>query len=85
MSPRGRGRGRGAPLSPGVSVGGAGGGGDDVLEDDGLFVVQLSYTPLMLQQMAWDNICHEHKYYYSLFNTAVQRLLPLIYLYYNLF
>lgn len=39
-----------------------------VLDDDGLWVLQLSYTPLMLKQMAFDNICHEHIYYWSLFN-----------------
>jgi 2-polyprenyl-3-methyl-5-hydroxy-6-metoxy-1,4-benzoquinol methylase len=39
-----------------------------VLDDDGLWVLQLSYTPLMIEQMAFDNICHEHIYYYSLFN-----------------
>lgn len=41
---------------------------DKVLDDDGLWVLQLSYTPLMIKQMAFDNICHEHIYYYSLFN-----------------
>jgi len=41
---------------------------NDVLDDDGLWVLQLSYTPLMLYQVAFDNICHEHIYYYSLFN-----------------
>jgi hypothetical protein len=41
---------------------------DDVLDEDGLWVLQLSYTPLMLKQLAFDNICHEHIYYYSLFN-----------------
>jgi len=39
---------------------------DTVMEDDGLLVVQMSYTPLMINQMAFDNICHEHLYYYSL-------------------
>ncbi len=39
-----------------------------VLDQDGLWVLQLSYTPLMIKQMAFDNICHEHIYYYSLFN-----------------
>lgn len=39
-----------------------------ILDDDGLFVLQMSYTPLMIKQMAFDNICHEHIYYYSLFN-----------------
>ena len=37
-----------------------------VLEDDGVWVVQISYTPLMVKQMAFDNICHEHVYYHSL-------------------
>lgn len=40
----------------------------EVLHQDGLWVLQLSYTPLMLTQLAFDNICHEHIYYYSLFN-----------------
>jgi hypothetical protein len=38
----------------------------DILEDDGVFVMQMSYTPLMLKQLAFDNICHEHVYYYGL-------------------
>ena len=38
-----------------------------VMRDDGLFVLQMSYTPLMLKQIAFDNICHEHIYYYTLF------------------
>lgn len=49
---------------------------DDVyksLEDDGLFVVQMSYTPLMIQQLAFDNICHEHVYYWSL--SSMRKLL----------
>jgi NDP-4-keto-2,6-dideoxyhexose 3-C-methyltransferase len=37
-----------------------------VLDDDGILVLQISYTPLMLEQMAFDNICHEHIYYWSL-------------------
>ena len=36
------------------------------LDDEGLFVVQMSYLPLMLEQLAFDNICHEHLTYYSL-------------------
>ena len=39
---------------------------NDVLDDEGLFVLQMSYTPLMIKQLAFDNICHEHVYYYSL-------------------
>ena len=45
----------------------------EVLDDDGLLVMQMSYTPLMLKQLAFDNICHEHIYYYSLFN--IKRIL----------
>lgn len=37
-----------------------------ILDDNGIWVIQLSYTPLMLQQLAFDNICHEHIYYHSL-------------------
>ena len=44
----------------------------DILDDDGVWVIQLSYTPLMLRQMAFDNICHEHVYYYSL--SSIKRL-----------
>jgi|TARA_R110000851_G_scaffold32844_1_gene87810 hypothetical protein len=39
---------------------------DEVLDDEGIFVLQLSYTPLMLKQLAFDNICHEHVCFYSL-------------------
>jgi SAM-dependent methyltransferase len=38
----------------------------DVMDDDGLWVMQMSYLPLMLKQLAFDNICHEHLEYYSL-------------------
>lgn len=38
----------------------------DTLADDGVWVIQLSYLPLMIRQMAFDNICHEHLEYYSL-------------------
>jgi len=44
-----------------------------VLDDEGLFVMQMSYTPLMLQQHAFDNICHEHIYYWSL--LSIQKVL----------
>ena len=37
-----------------------------ILDDDGVWVIQISYTPLMIEQLAFDNICHEHTYYYSL-------------------
>lgn len=38
----------------------------DCLSDDGVWVLQLSYTPLMIKQNAFDNICHEHIQYYTL-------------------
>ncbi|MCX6771186.1 MAG: class I SAM-dependent methyltransferase [Candidatus Micrarchaeota archaeon] len=37
-----------------------------ILRQDGIFVVQMSYLPLMLETNAFDNICHEHLEYYSL-------------------
>jgi ubiquinone/menaquinone biosynthesis C-methylase UbiE len=43
-----------------------------ILDDDGLLVLHMSYTPLMINQLAFDNICHEHIYYYSL--TSIKKL-----------
>lgn len=40
----------------------------EVLDDDSLFVVQLSYTPTMLLGLQFDNILSEHVFYYSFFN-----------------
>ncbi len=37
-----------------------------VLKDDGLWVLELSYLPLMLAQVSYDTICHEHVGYYRL-------------------
>lgn len=44
-----------------------------IMDDDGLFVLQMSYTPLMIKQLAFDNICHEHVYYWSL--STIKKLL----------
>jgi len=38
------------------------------LDENGVFIIQMSYLPLMLEQNAFDNICHEHLEYYSLFS-----------------
>jgi hypothetical protein len=38
----------------------------NVMDDEGLWIIQMSYLPLMLEQLAFDNICHEHLEYYSL-------------------
>lgn len=36
------------------------------LDEDGIFVLQMSYTPLMYEQLAFDNIVPEHAFYYTL-------------------
>lgn len=38
----------------------------EILDDKGLFVIQMSYTPLMFKQLEFGNICAEHVMYYSL-------------------
>jgi hypothetical protein len=40
----------------------------EVMEEDAIFVLQLSYSPLMLEQLEFSNICHEHAKFYSFFN-----------------
>lgn len=37
------------------------------LDPEGVWIIQMSYLPSMLSQNAFDNICHEHLAYYSLF------------------
>jgi len=39
---------------------------EKILDEEGLWIIQMSYLPLMLKQLAFDNICHEHLEYYSL-------------------
>ena len=43
------------------------------LDPEGLWIIQMSYLPLMLSQNAFDNICHEHIEYYSL--LSLEKLL----------
>ena len=38
----------------------------DLLAEDGVWIVEMSYLPLMLVQNSFDTICHEHLEYYSL-------------------
>jgi len=38
----------------------------DVLADDGIWVIEMSYMPTMLKMNSYDTICHEHLEYYSL-------------------
>jgi hypothetical protein len=37
-----------------------------ILADDGIWVFEQSYMPIMLEQNAYDTICHEHLSYYGL-------------------
>ena len=39
---------------------------EQILEDEGIWVVEQSYLPLMLSRVSFDTICHEHTEYYSL-------------------
>lgn len=39
----------------------------DSLADDGIWVFEQSYLPLMMEVNAYDTICHEHLEYYGLF------------------
>lgn len=40
----------------------------DILDDEGLFVMQLSHSGLMIDQCAFDNILSEHVFYYTLYS-----------------
>jgi NDP-4-keto-2,6-dideoxyhexose 3-C-methyltransferase len=46
-----------------------------VMHPDGVWIMQMSYLPLMLKQNDFGNICHEHLEYYSL--RALEYLLNL--------
>ena len=46
-----------------------------VLDPEGLWVIQMNYLALMLEQNAFDNICHEHLEYYSL--QSLEQLLAM--------
>ena len=38
----------------------------EILEDDGLWIFEQSYMPLMLERNSYDTVCHEHLEYYAL-------------------
>lgn len=38
----------------------------DILDEEGVWVFEQSYMPLMLERIAYDTICHEHLEYYGL-------------------
>ena len=39
---------------------------EKILEKDGLWILEFSYFPLLLKNLTYDQICHEHCIYYSL-------------------
>ena len=36
------------------------------LEQNGIWIIEMSYMPMMLEMISYDTICHEHLEYYSL-------------------
>jgi SAM-dependent methyltransferase len=38
----------------------------DLLDDEGVWILEMSYMPLMLAMNSFDTVCHEHLEYYSL-------------------
>jgi NDP-4-keto-2,6-dideoxyhexose 3-C-methyltransferase len=45
----------------------------DLLSDNGVWILELSYFPLLLKNLTYDQICHEHVTYYTL--TTFQKIL----------
>jgi len=43
---------------------------ESILADDGIWVFEQSYMPLMLKRNAYDTVCHEHLEYYGLRQIA---------------
>tara|TARA_X000001036_G_scaffold87616_1_gene79665 strand:+ start:4325 stop:5605 length:1281 start_codon:yes stop_codon:yes gene_type:complete len=39
---------------------------NDILSEDGLWISEFSYFPLLLKNLTYDQICHEHVAYYTL-------------------
>lgn len=39
---------------------------DDILDDEGIWILQMADLPNMLKQNMFDNICHEHTTYYHM-------------------
>lgn len=39
---------------------------ENILDEDGIWIVEMSHMPIMLLQNSFDTICHEHLEYYSL-------------------
>ena len=46
---------------------------NSLLKKNGVWVLELSYFPLMLKNLTYDQICHEHVTYYTL--TTFKRII----------
>jgi len=46
-----------------------------VLDENGLWIIELSYLPTMLEQNSFDTVCAEHLEYYSL--TSIEHILTM--------
>ena len=38
---------------------------EELLDDNGIWICEFSYLPLMLKNLTFDQICHEHIMYYT--------------------
>jgi NDP-4-keto-2,6-dideoxyhexose 3-C-methyltransferase len=38
----------------------------EVLDDDGIWILEQSYMPTMIDMVSYDTVCHEHLEYYAL-------------------
>lgn len=47
---------------------------EEIMDDNGVWVLQLSYTPLMLEQLAFDNICFKENAYIMGANKPIAKL-----------
>jgi len=47
----------------------------NILEKNGLWILEFSYFPLLLKNLTYDQICHEHVVYYTLntFNKIIKK------------
>jgi NDP-4-keto-2,6-dideoxyhexose 3-C-methyltransferase len=47
----------------------------DLLEPNGIWILEMSYFPLLLSHLTYDQICHEHVAYYTLssFNKIIKK------------
>ena len=53
---------------------------NELLNKDGIWVSEFSYFPLLLKNLTYDQICHEHCVYYSLttFKNIIEKTTTII-------